>query len=231
MNEMNDEKKLYPVLTPEWSLHPELAILPEDRKISSENRSEVVMNPDNFRLKQVGEVKTFFEGEIEYRRKLFSKYKKAYDVITGINHGLNVTSAISGSVGITALAGVITAPVGLALGGVTIGSAIASSLIGWQKKNIFKKLSKHEKVYTLAISKLNTVNELVSKALIDSRISDQEFSLILKEKEKYISLKNNMRRENIQTSSKVDVEALKKTFLEEGKKLAQNELLDKLRKT
>jgi hypothetical protein len=46
-------------------------------------------NPQNFRLTQTSETKKYFEGEIEFRRKIFSKYKKLFDVITGINHFLN----------------------------------------------------------------------------------------------------------------------------------------------
>jgi hypothetical protein len=128
-------------------------------------------NPQNFRLTQISEIKKYFEDEIELRRKIFSKYKKAFDVITGINHFLNLSSVATGSLGVTALAGVITAPIGMALGGVTIGSAIISSALNWKKKTILKKLCKHEKIFTLTISKLNTINDLVSKALNDSHIS------------------------------------------------------------
>ena len=187
-------------------------------------------NPQSFRLQQISEVKKFLEGEIEYRRKIFSKYKKAFDVVTGITHFLNFTSVAAGSVGISALAGVITAPIGLALGGVTVSTAIISSALALEKKNILKKLNKHEKIFTLAISKLNTINDLVSKALTDSHISTEEFTFIVKEKEKYTTLKNNIRREQRQSNRNIDVEALKKTFLEEGKKLAQNEMIEKLKK-
>jgi hypothetical protein len=54
--------------------------------------------------------------------------------MTGFSHFWNFTRVVSGSVGDSALAGVITAPIGLALGDVTIRSACLSSLLGWQKK-------------------------------------------------------------------------------------------------
>jgi hypothetical protein len=104
------------------------------------------------------------------------------------------TSVVTGSVGVSALAGVITAPLGLALGGVTIGSACLSSLSGWQKKSAVTKLGKHDKVGMLAISKLNTINDLVSKAITDSHTSTEEFTLIIREKEKYISMNNAIRK-------------------------------------
>jgi hypothetical protein len=118
----------------------------------------------------------------------------------------------------------------LALGGITIGSAYLLSLFGWQKKSAVTKLAKHEKVGMLAVSKLNTINDLVSKAITDLHISTEEFTLIIREKEKYISKKNAIRKKQRETSSNIYVEQLKKTFFEEGKKLAPNEMIEKLKK-
>jgi hypothetical protein len=61
-------------------------------------------------------------------------------------------------------------------------SLIISSGPSWEKNNILKKLSNHEKRGMLAVSKLNTINDLVSKALNDSHISTDELALITKEK-------------------------------------------------
>jgi hypothetical protein len=44
------------------------------------------VNPQNFRLTQITEIKKFLEEEIEFRRKIFSKYKKAFDIMTGFSH-------------------------------------------------------------------------------------------------------------------------------------------------
>ena len=45
----------------------------------------------------------------------------------------------------------------------------------------------------LAKSKLNSIETLVSKALIDMEISHEEFITILKEKDKYEKMKENVR--------------------------------------
>ena len=50
-----------------------------------------------------------------------------------------------------------------------------------------------EKTYTLALAKLNSVSELVSKALTEKRISDSEFAIILREVQKYHELKAEIR--------------------------------------
>ena len=45
----------------------------------------------------------------------------------------------------------------------------------------------------LAKSKLNSIETLVSKALIDMEISHKEFIIILKKKDKYEKMKENVR--------------------------------------
>ena len=48
----------------------------------------------------------------------------------------------------------------------------------------------------LAKSKLNSIETLISQALIDMDISHEEFITILKEKDKYEKTKDNLRSEN-----------------------------------
>ena len=48
----------------------------------------------------------------------------------------------------------------------------------------------------LAKSKLNSIETLVSQALIDLDISHEEFITILKEKDRYEMMKDNLRNEN-----------------------------------
>ena len=48
----------------------------------------------------------------------------------------------------------------------------------------------------MAKSKLNSIETLISQALIDMNISDEEFITILKEKDKYEMIKDNLRSEN-----------------------------------
>ena len=48
----------------------------------------------------------------------------------------------------------------------------------------------------LAKSKLNSIETLVSQALIDMDISHEEFITILKEKGKYEKMKDNLKSEN-----------------------------------
>ena len=54
----------------------------------------------------------------------------------------------------------------------------------------------HDKILMLSKSKLNSIETLVSQALIDMEISHEEFITILKEKDKYEKTKDNLRSEN-----------------------------------
>ena len=48
----------------------------------------------------------------------------------------------------------------------------------------------------LAKSKLNSIETLISQALIDMDISHEKFITILNEKDKYVRMKDNLRSEN-----------------------------------
>ena len=48
----------------------------------------------------------------------------------------------------------------------------------------------------LAKSKLNSIDTLISQALIDMDISHEEFITILNEKDRYEMMKNNLRNKN-----------------------------------
>ena len=59
-----------------------------------------------------------------------------------------------------------------------------------------KKRKKHDKILMLAKSKLNSIDTLISQALIDMDISHEEFITILKEKDRYEMMKENLRNKN-----------------------------------
>jgi len=67
------------------------------------------------------------------------------------------------------------------------------------------RLEKHENIRILIESKLNSVNDMISKALDNNSISNVEYSLILGELEKFTTMKeqlrNNTKVEEIRGSS------------------------------
>ena len=62
--------------------------------------------------------------------------------------------------------------------------------------NITRNKKKKHKILMLAKSKLNSIETLISQALIDMEISQEEFITILKEKDKNEKMEDTLRSEN-----------------------------------
>ena len=58
------------------------------------------------------------------------------------------------------------------------------------------KNKKHDEILMLPKSKLDSIEILVSQALIDMEISHEEFNAIIREKEKYERMKENVKNVN-----------------------------------
>ena len=58
------------------------------------------------------------------------------------------------------------------------------------------KKKNHDKILILAKSKLDRIKTLVFQALIDMEISHEEFNAIIREKEKYERMKENVKNVN-----------------------------------
>ena len=82
--------------------------------------------------------------------------------------------------------------------GAPIGITEASfTLIFSLTKEITRnKEKKHEKILMLAISKLNSIETIISPVLIVMEVSHEEFVTTLKEKDEYEKMKENLRSEN-----------------------------------
>ena len=75
-----------------------------------------------------------------------------------------------------------------------IGLKICAVTAGIKKyKSIIKKTKKHDKIVLLAKSKLNRIEVLISKALIDVNISHDEFVLINNVLKKYNKMKEEIK--------------------------------------
>ena len=72
----------------------------------------------------------------------------------------------------------------------------------------------------LARSKLNSIENKISKALTYNEISHEDFETVINEEKKYRELKESIRIINIQRS-----DAEKVNLIEEGKKIGINEVI------
>ena len=90
-------------------------------------------------------------------------------------------------------ASVAGAPIGIASAGISIVFASATGITKKLLKTTRNKKKKHDKILMLAKSKLNSIESLISRALIDMDINHEEYITILKEKDKYENMKENVR--------------------------------------
>ena len=128
-----------------------------------------------FRLKNIDETRNYLIEETNRNELLSKKHKKVCTTLNYIEHFLILASTITGCVSISAFASLIN---GIYEFCSWIKICAATSEIKKYKSIIKKKKKKHDKIVLLAKSKLNSIEVLISKALIDSNISHDEFVLI-----------------------------------------------------
>ena len=117
-----------------------------------------------------------------------SKYIAAFDYT---DKTLIILSATRGEVSIISFASVIWVSAGIASGSFALVFSL-TRIIKRALKITRNKKKEHNKTVMLAKSKLNTIENLISQALIDLEISHEEFKTIIKEKEKYEKMKESI---------------------------------------
>ena len=88
---------------------------------------------------------------------------------------------------------IVGAPFRIAGASFTLIFSVTTGIIKKLLSITRNKKKKHDKILMLAKSKLHAIETLVSQALTDMEISHEEFITILKEKDKYEKMKENVR--------------------------------------
>ena len=133
-----------------------------------------------FRLDEISKIENYFIKEINQRKscsKKLSKYITAFDCVNKI---LMVLSATTGGVSIISFTTIICVLVGIASASFTLTFSLSTGIIKKLLNYQEKKKKKHDKIPMLSKSKLNSINTLISQALIGMDISHEEFIRILK---------------------------------------------------
>ena len=105
-------------------------------------------------------------------------------------------SAATGGVSICLFTSVVGALVGTASASFTLIFSLRTGIVKKLLSITRKKKKKHDKILMVAKSKLNRIETLISQALIDMEVSHEDYIAILKEKDKYEKMKENLRSEN-----------------------------------
>ena len=147
-------------------------------EINKINLSEQI----KFWLNEISKIKNYFIKEINQRKSCSKKLNKYAAVFHYINQALIVLSATSGGVSIISFTSIVGAPVGIASASFTLIFSLTTGIVKKLLNITRNKKKKHDKVLMLAKSKLNSIETLISQALIDMEISHEEFFTILKER-------------------------------------------------
>ena len=116
-----------------------------------------------------------------------------------IDNCLGVTAIGLGITRVGLLSTIAASPAVIGMEAVSIVMGLLRVVGNHAIKKMLLKIEKHDKIAMLAVSSLNTISSLISKALSDDSISDEEYSLILLEFETFTRMKEEL-RENSKTS-------------------------------
>ena len=156
---------------------------------------------NKYRLDEINKIRYYFDNEIKERKdiiKKLNKYLVSFDYLDKISITL---SASFGTLSIVSYALVVGTPAGITRASLilvfTISAGISKSLLKLTKK----RKKKHNKIIVLAKNKLNMIDTLLSSALNDSKISQEEFTNIINEANIYENIKENIKELTIDPSS------------------------------
>ena len=199
----------------------------ETEKIYPKIPATAPPDDESYRLKKIDELEKFLRSEVESRDKLTKRFKRRAtaatfsdgSVIAAIT-ALEIASIVTLTTGVGMPLSVVLASTGLLLG---LGSAAIHKTL----KIFDSKAKKHDKIKTLAESKLDTISGIVSKAVEDSHISHQEYQLILREVEHYRTMKEEIRTKSKKTTHAITAEQ-REEILKQGREEGQQAFLAKI---
>ena len=131
---------------------------------------EETMNQE-FRLKKIDEIRNYLIEEINRNELLSKKHENVFRVFNYTDQSLIVISTITGCVSISAFASLVGIPIGITSSTIGFKICVITAGIKRYKSINKKKKKKHDKIILLSKSKLNSLEVLISEALIDSNIS------------------------------------------------------------
>ena len=121
-----------------------------------------------FRLRKIDETRNYLFTEIKHNDSMSEKYKMTCKFMNYVERFLILVS-------VSAFASLVALPVGITNSAVEIKIYAIPTGINNYKSIIKKKKKTHDEIVLLRKDKLNTIEILISKDLIDSYISHNEF--------------------------------------------------------
>ena len=177
------------------------------------NLSANISNEQQLRLNKINKIKCYLLAKIREReliRKNLSKYIASFKYFS---KWLIFLSVVASSISIASFATLIGPPAGIVGASCGLTFSVTSGFVKKFLKTARNKKRKHNKIVMLARSKLNGIENKISKALIDYKISHEDFMTILNEEKEYWEIKEGIRMTN---SQRIDAEKI--SLIKGGKK-------------
>ena len=135
--------------------------------------------------------------------KKLSRYISVFDYF---DKSLIVLSVTSGSVSIALFATVIRIPIGITSASLSLPFSLCTGLVKKILKATRIKKKKYNTIVTLARSKLNSIKNTISEALINNQINHEDVITIINEERNYRELKESIRMMKGQEDKKIDID-------------------------
>ena len=135
--------------------------------------------------------------EIKHNDLMSEKYKKTCKYLNYVEQLLILASKVTSYVSISAFVSLAAIPVAITSSAVRIKICAITAGIKKYKSIIKKKKKNYDKVVLLGKDKLNTIEVLISKALIDSYISHDEIVSINNVLREYNEMKEEIKNPEI----------------------------------
>ena len=123
----------------------------------------------DFRMQKANEVSAALNAEVYHYPSVAKKYKRAKKAVNWIAASSGAFSTLLSSASLASALSIVGLPAATPLGGVSGAFAAASSGLIIAGKKLDSKIKKNQEIVTLAIAKCDTVDRLLSKALVDKQ--------------------------------------------------------------
>ena len=134
-----------------------------------------------FRLKKINEVKDYFVAEIKERQLMSKRLSKFIASFEYSDKSLIILSVTTGSISVASFATVTGAPVGIVSESFSLAFFIFTGIVKKLLKTTRNKKKKHNKIFMLTRSKLNSIESKIFEALINNEISHEDFMTTINE--------------------------------------------------
>ncbi len=180
-----------------------------------------------YRLKKIDELEKFLRAEVEYRTTLTKRCKRRAATMTVSDTAVLTAITALEIASVATLTSGVGLPVSIVLASTGLFLGLGSVIVHKTQKVFESKGKKHDKIKTLAESKLDSISGLVSKSVEDASISHKEYQFILKEVEKYRVLKEQIRTKSKRVVDSITAEQ-RENILAQGRKEGKQAFLEQI---